>query len=247
MSERHRFRVVTYNIHKGRGLDTRVRPERIVEVLKEVKADIIALQEVLSMPNGSPEMDQARYFAEALGYSLTVGETRKIRGGIYGNVLLTRMPVVRSENYDISVKYREQRGCLRVDLQLEEHLLLHVFNVHLGTLFYERRTQARKLVHHAILHNPELHGIRVIMGDFNEWRPGYITRLFETHFQKAGTQAETPKTYPAVRPTLMLDHIYFDSALRPEQILVHQTAAALRASDHLPLVVDLELHAPAVL
>jgi endonuclease/exonuclease/phosphatase family metal-dependent hydrolase len=215
--------------------------------LQEVNADIIGLQEVLSLPDASPEMDQARYFAEALGYHLIVGETRKIRGGVYGNVLLTRIPVVGSENYDISVKYREQRGCLRVDLQLEERLLLHVFNLHLGTIFYERRTQARKLVHHEILHNPELHGIRVVMGDFNEWRPGYITRLFETHFQKAGTRAETPRTYPAVHPTLTLDHIYFDSALRPERITVHQTPAALRASDHLPLVVDLELHAPAVI
>ena len=47
MHRRKRFRVVTYNVHKCRGLDRRVRPARIAEVLREINADIIALQEVV--------------------------------------------------------------------------------------------------------------------------------------------------------------------------------------------------------
>ena len=62
------MRIVTYNVHKCRGLDRRVRPARIVSVLRDLDADIIALQEVLSVGGAAREMDQARFIAEELGY-----------------------------------------------------------------------------------------------------------------------------------------------------------------------------------
>src|SRR5690349_17583305 len=101
-----RLRVVTYNIHKCRGMDRRVQPGRIVDVLNELNADIVALQEVLSIPDGKPEDDQARFIAEQLKLSHTVGGTRRLRGGIYGNVVLSRWPITTTENFDISVRGR---------------------------------------------------------------------------------------------------------------------------------------------
>ena len=85
-----RFRAVTYNIHKCRGLDRRIRPGRIVEVLGEVDADIIALQEVLSVEGKNPEDHQARFIAEELGFDYRIGENRRLKGGTYGNVTLSR-------------------------------------------------------------------------------------------------------------------------------------------------------------
>ena len=115
-----RIRIVTYNIHKCRGLDGRVQPVRIVEVLRNIDADIIALQEVLSVP-GKPERDQARFIATELGFNFCLGENRRLHGGAYGNLLLSRFPMRNSENHDITTEKREQRGCLRTDIDLTDN------------------------------------------------------------------------------------------------------------------------------
>ncbi len=83
------IRVATYNIHKCRGLDRRVRPARIVEILREIDADIIALQEVLSLQGGLREKDQARFISEEMGMTCAVGRIRIHKGAVYGNVMLT--------------------------------------------------------------------------------------------------------------------------------------------------------------
>jgi len=231
------LRVATYNIHKARGIDGRTKPERILKVLKELQADVIALQEVISFADQEGGRDQAHYFGKELGMHVCVGQTRTIKGAIYGNILLTKLQVRRIENYDISVRWREQRGCLRADLQFGKSVL-HAFNVHFGTMFYERRSQVRKLLREEILKNPELSGFRIVMGDFNEWNPGFVTGLLEKHFGRA-----TPlRTFPVFRPVLTLDHIYFDHVFHPKEIRVHRSPITLRASDHLPVVAELELN-----
>ncbi|HKY05678.1 MAG TPA: endonuclease/exonuclease/phosphatase family protein [Blastocatellia bacterium] len=240
MNDGQRVRVVTYNIHKCRGLDRRVRPERIVEVLREIDADIVALQEVLSVGEGPREHDQARFIAEELGLNLSLGLNRKHKGGDYGNVLLSRFPVESAQNYDISIRGREQRGCLRADVKADPIGLVHVFNVHLGTAFLERRYQARRLIDTAILHNEELRGPRIMLGDFNEWTRGLATKLLAAHMRSADVKIhlQRTKTYPGVLPFLHLDHIYFDDSLEMEKLHLHKSRTALIASDHLPLVAD---------
>jgi len=244
-----RVRVATYNVHKCQGLDRRVRPARIVEVLREVEADIVALQEVVSHEGGPREADQTRFISEELGMNYCVGETRKHKGGAYGNVVLSRFPVPATFNYDISVRGREERGCLRADVEIEGAGILHIFNVHMGTAFLERRSQVRRLLDEAILHNQELHGARIMMGDFNEWTRGLTTRLLAAHMKSADimNHLRRAKTYPGVMPFLHLDHIYFDDTLEMEKLLLHRSRKALIASDHLPLVADFRLHSGASL
>lgn len=234
------FRIVTYNIHKCRGLDRRVRPERIAEVLRETKADIIALQEVSNVEGREPQREQARFIAEELGMHYHVGENRRLGGGAYGNVLLCRLPSTVVRNYDITWSGRERRGCLRVDLTSVEGRLLHVFNVHLGTAFLERRWQARQLINGGILRQPELEGARVVLGDFNEWTHGLASRLLTQHFKSADIRhhLRRARTYPGVLPLVHLDHIYYDHALVLERLTLHRSRTALVASDHLPLVAD---------
>ncbi|HSB12745.1 MAG TPA: endonuclease/exonuclease/phosphatase family protein [Blastocatellia bacterium] len=240
-----RIRVVTYNIHRCRGLDRRVRPARIVDVLREMDADIIALQEVVSLRGGAREKDQARFISEEMGMTCAVGGTRIHNGGIYGNVVLTRLPLVESRNYDISVHGREQRGCMRADISANGSGLLHVFNVHLGTAFIERRHQGRKLVNNAILNNEELSGARILVGDFNEWTRGLTTRLLATHLTSADirTHLLRSRTYPGVLPLLHLDHVYFDNSLELEAMTLHKSRTAIVASDHLPLIADFRVEA----
>jgi endonuclease/exonuclease/phosphatase family metal-dependent hydrolase len=242
LSMPNRIRILTYNIHKCQGLDGRVLPARIVEVLRAIDADVIALQEVLSV-HGHPEKDQAQFIAAALGFHSCLGENRRLQGGAYGNLLLSRYPLHASQNHDISAQGREERGCLRADIELAG-TTLHVFNVHLGTSFFERRHQARKLVSPEILHNRKLLGPRVVLGDFNEWTRGLVSRLLATHFESANIRAHLrrSRTYPGVLPFLHLDHIYFDPALQLERLTIHRDRTTLIASDHLPLVADFRLN-----
>ena len=243
MSGSRRFRIVTYNVHKCRGLDRRVRPARIVEVLREVQADVIAMQEVLCIPGKLSEDDQAHFIAEELGYTYRFGENRKLRGGAYGNVVLSRLPLLATHNHDISIRGREQRGCLRVDVELSSGSVLHVYNVHLGTAYLERRHQARRLLDTEILHNQETPGPRVLLGDFNEWTRGLTSRLLAEHFQSADLRLhlKRSRTYPGLLPLLHLDHIYYDTALELEGAALHRSRTALVASDHLPLYADFTL------
>lgn len=246
----HTFRVATYNVHKCRGLDQRVRLRRIAQVLREIDADIVALQEVVGCGSLVYE-DQARYVAEALGYYPAFGENRRHNGGAYGNLLLSRFPIVRSRNYDITTRGREPRGVLRADVRLPEGHVLHLFNAHLGTAYRERGEQARHLTSLRILCNSELSGTRIVLGDFNEWIPGEATRLLSALFGCARQSPSTHRrTYPCVLPLLRLDHIYFDDTLKLHRLELHRSRKALVASDHLPVVAEFRpqprlTHAPS--
>ena len=234
------FRAVTYNIHKCRGLDGRVLPRRIVEVLREVGADIVALQEVLDADSGPREDGQARYIAEELGFHYSFGENRRIDEMGYGNLILSRFPLAFMRNYDLSRRGREERGCLRADVILPHGAVVHVYNTHLGTSYRERCRQGRELVRPGILDGAGMSGPRILLGDFNEWFRGLASRLLTGHFGSADIRAHLRRrrTYPGPFPFLHLDHVYYDNALQVDGARLHRTMKALVASDHLPIVAD---------
>ena len=136
------FRIVTYNVHRCRGLDRRVLPRRIAEVLRPLQADVIALQEVLGAGPKGHGHDQE--LGAALGMGWVMGSTRLVRGRLYGNVLMSRFPIDHHTQYDLTWKTRTPRGCQRVDIQLGPHTV-HVYNVHLGVGLRERQYQAKRL------------------------------------------------------------------------------------------------------
>lgn len=241
--KRERFRVVTYNIHKCRGLDRRVRPARIADVLGELNADIIALQEVLSLEGKTPEENQARFIADRLGLDYRLGENRRLNGGAYGNVILSRLPFVCMYNYDLTHQGREPRGCLRTDVNLGRSQILHVYNLHLGTSYLERRHQARRLFDTGILRDSDLTGASIILGDFNELTRELASTLLSGRFDRVDVRSYLgwPRTYPGLLPFLHLDHIYFDTSLALEGASLHRSCTALIASDHLPVVADFHL------
>lgn len=226
------FRLVTYNVHKCRGLDRRTTITRIAEVLHEVAPDIAALQEVTE--------HQAEVIARDLAMKFVMGENRKHFGHAYGNAVLSRFPIRESRNYDLSVEGREQRGCLRADVAWKESSVLHVFNVHLGTSFLERRQQGRLLVAAELLNDLGIEWPRVVLGDFNEWTSGLATRLLRSHLRSVDIRhhLRRSRTYPGVLPMLHLDHIYYDPALKLQRLLLWRTKKALVASDHLPLAAE---------
>lgn len=236
------IRIATYNIHKCRGMDRRVSPARIADVLSELDSDVIAVQEVLGPGDNGSAVDQAAFLAERLGCSFVFGETRKHEGAAYGNATLSRLPITFTANYDITWKSRERRGCLRADIQVSQDATLHVFNVHLGTSLFERPHQAKRLLSDEILNRQGHTGPRVVMGDFNEWTRGVATRLMGSHLESVDMKLlGRRRTYPGLLPVLHLDHFYYDRTLALKSFRLHRSRAALVASDHLPLVADFAL------
>ena len=238
------LRVASYNIHKCRGLDRRVKPARILEVIRELDADVVALQEIMNVASDDPRRGQARYLAAELSeYSWCFGDNRTHQGGPYGNMTLSRFPIRLFRNYDVTWRKRERRGCLRSDLALDQKNVVHFFNVHLGTGFLERRHQARKLVSADILRHGKIGGPKIIAGDFNEWTRGLASRLMGENFRSVELKQflKSRRTYPGILPFLHLDHIYFDHGFELRNFRLHRTRTALIASDHLPIVADMEL------
>ena len=239
------LRIATYNIHKCRGMDRRVLPERIAGVIRELKVDVVALQEVLREEG----RDQFRILAESTGFKFACfGENRKHRGAAYGNALLSRFPIEHWKNYDITAGHREPRGLLRADLHLPGRMRLHVLNIHMGTGLLERRRQARRLLNQEVLLSTDFSAPRILLGDFNEWTRGLPTRMLSEHFrsaewtEKPSRRGARRRTYPGVLPLLHLDHIYYDDALKLKTFRLHRTRTTLVASDHLPLVACFEVN-----
>jgi endonuclease/exonuclease/phosphatase family metal-dependent hydrolase len=225
-----RIRVLTYNIHRARGLDGQVRLDRIIEVLAEVDADVVALQEVLAL--------HGEALARATGMHVVFGQTRVLPQGPYGNLCLTRLPLVAHQSFSLTCRPFEPRGCLRADVDGGAGPL-HIFNVHLGLRYGERIRQVRMLA--GIVDARALAGPRLLLGDFNEWFNGRASWLLRAEFGPPCGRRRGVRTHPSLLPVFPLDRIYHDPVLRVERVVVHRSRLARVASDHLPTYADLRI------
>jgi endonuclease/exonuclease/phosphatase family metal-dependent hydrolase len=230
MADSSRIRVVTYNIHQGRGLDGLNRLDRIIDVLAEVDADIIALQEVFGY--------HAPVLREATGMNVIFGPTRRKARHLYGNLFLSRLPLVAHQTYNLTCLPFEPRGCLRADVDYGAGRL-HIFNVHLGLSYRERIKQVRMLS--GIVDPQEFRGPRLLLGDFNEWFNGRASRLLRAEFGHPFGRRKRVRTHPSPFPVFPLDRIYHDPIVRLEHVAVHRSRLSRVASDHLPIYADFRL------
>ncbi|NOJ81361.1 endonuclease/exonuclease/phosphatase family protein [Myxococcus xanthus] len=235
------LRLVSYNIHSGIGTDGRFDLGRVGAVLREVDADIVALQEVGDFRAVTPREDQPEHLADMLGLHMAFGPNVVRNGRRYGNAILSRLPIVKSKNYDLSVGRREPRGALRCDLDIGGGLQLHVFSLHLGLRLGERRRQEALLLSSDILRDAARKAPLVVCGDFNYWGNGPVPSLVRQAIHDAALELGAPaRTYPTRLPLLRLDRIFVDAGVRPLSIHPHRTELSRVASDHLPLVLRFE-------
>jgi endonuclease/exonuclease/phosphatase family metal-dependent hydrolase len=232
------LRIVTYNIHRCRGLDGRTRPDRIAAVLATIDADVVALQEVMGAgPRGGSHAEE---LGAALGMGWVMAPARLQRGHQFGNALLSRFPITHHVEHDLSWKTCEPRRLQRADIALDGHTL-HVYNVHLGTAILERRHQARRLA--TIVLDRHVAGPKLVLGDFNEWMRGLATTLLTEKLNSVDLRnhLRRRRTYPGLFPVLHLDHIYYAGRVEVTRIELPRTRLSLVASDHLPLVADVRV------
>jgi len=233
-----KLRIATYNIHRCRGLDGRTNPGRIADVIRSIDADVVALQEVIGAGPSSP--GHAEELGALLGMGWVMAPTRHLRGSLFGNVVLSRLPIRHHSQHDLSWKTCEPRGCQRVDIAVGEETL-HLYNVHLGTAVLERRYQALRLS--AMLTDKRVGTPKIVLGDFNEWFKGRATTMLSERLRSIDLRGHLKRrrTYPGVFPVLHLDHIYYDGEVEVTHVELPRTRLALIASDHLPLVADVRV------
>lgn len=233
------LRVATYNICKSVGTDLRRRPDRVLAVLRELDADVVAVQEVDRRFGEratalSPEAIEAEtpYFAVPFG-------VRPASLGWHGNVLLARRGTAVRGTRRLELPALEPRGAVLADLQVNG-TEVRVIGMHLGLIGHWRRRQARAVL--MCLEALEDPLPTVMMGDLNEWTlDGGCLKLFARHHHVA---APGP-SFHSRRPFVPLDRIITSLDLRVEAAGVHQSAKARVASDHLPVWAEIVSAGPA--
>jgi endonuclease/exonuclease/phosphatase family metal-dependent hydrolase len=226
------FRVATYNVHRCVGLDRRRDAGRIASVIRELNADVIGLQEVDNRSDGASESAQMDFLARETGYEAIPGPTIKRSNGYYGNVLLTRRPVLEKREIDLCFSCREPRGAIEALLSVHREEV-RVIVTHLGLTFSERRFQIARLVD---VIKEKTSPLFILLGDINEWFP--TGRGLKLLHRLLGKQPVT-RSYPSWRPFLALDKIWVRPNEALKRIWVHKTKLSRVASDHLPVVAEI--------
>lgn len=239
-----RFRLLTYNIHKGiGGVDRRYRPERIIEAIAHCQPDIVLLQEV---DDGVPRSNGHRQ-VDVLGDELQLPHRAfqrnvKLREGHYGNAILSRFPLHDVHDLNLTVPLKKSRRALLAHCRMQvggHQRTLLIVNTHLGLAGFERRIQARRILQSELLQRTHHQTPVIAAGDFNDvW-----SMLGRSCFEPAGFRSAVGsiKTFPAFLPLRPLDRIFFRGRIELHHSFASHTAVARQASDHLPLVADFQL------
>lgn len=226
------IKLVSWNLHRCIGGDGIQSVERCAAVLQEINADLIVLQEVESRPGH--EFDALNHLAQATQCTAIAGNTMKLGESDYGNAVLTRFPYQEVRSHDLSVANREPRKAMDISFTLGG-VRLQLVATHLGLRPSERREQVNRLL---TAFDYDAHDIVLLAGDLNEWwlwgRPlKALHHLFpDIPFRR---------TWPTKLPILSLDRIWVAPRAVLKSLKTHRSALARQASDHLPLVAELQL------
>jgi len=221
--------VASYNIRKAIGADRRRRPDRILEVLCEIDADIVALQEADRRFGNRASALPAHMIAEHTPYVPVALDVRQGSIGWHGNALLVRRTARVLGCANIVLPALEPRGAVTADVEIDG-VAVRVVGMHLDLSGLWRRRQAHAII--AGMAAQPQHLPTVMMGDLNEWRiAGGCLKDFAQHFHFA----PTGPSFHARRPVARLDRIIVSDEIAVVDAGVHRSAAARNASDHLPI------------
>jgi len=253
-SNGRKLRLLTYNVHRCQGTDRRLSPARIAEVIARCRPDVVALQELDIGRARTRWVDQAGSIAHRLGMDVHFHPALQSDGELYGDAILTALParLVKAGLLPaLAVARRlEPRGALWVAVEVEG-VAVQIVNTHLSLIGRERVRQVAALLGPEWLGRSDCLGPKILLGDFNAV-PRSTAYQAITHTladaQRLLAPARRPiPTFPARLPTLRLDHVFVSQdSVRVTAVEVPRSLLTRVASDHLPLVVDLEILAERV-
>ncbi len=255
-TETVKIRVMTYNVHSCRGLDGRVLPQRIAEVIEQFNPDLVALQELDVNRRGSNRMDQPLLIAQHLRMQCHFQPAIALEGEHYGIAILSRYPFEIKKSGDLS-SHLPKAALKRNSLPLLKYFFeprhaiwalvtvggreIYFINTHLSLRPRERLEQVKSLLGQEWC-NMDAHKVPTIFcGDFNEGPRSRGYRLLKTSFSEVKSfmnYKSSRKTLFSCLPLLEIDHIFFKGDLRVESVNVPATALTRIASDHLPVIAD---------
>jgi len=243
-----KLHITTYNIHKGFShFNLRMMVHELRRQLQTLDADIVFLQEVQGdnphhaqrLPDW-PVAPQYEFLADKVWPDFAYGRNAVYEHGDHGNAILSRYPIISSENQDISDHRFEQRGLLHCEVAVER-FHLHCLCVHLGLLARGRGRQLKALTARVLRLVPSTAPL-IVAGDFNDWhnKAGqYLVSALGVTDVFHDLHGRTARTYPSGIPLLRLDRIYA-RGFRVCGVEVHHGQPWSRISDHAALSAELE-------
>ena len=238
------LRVMTYNVHSCRGMDGKLSPARIARVIAQAAPDVVALQELDVCRTRTGGVDQAHLIAQHLEMEFEFHPTVRVEEEHYGDAILTHLPMrlVRAQPLP-GAAHLEPRGALWVAVDVDG-IEVQIINTHLGLRPWERRLQIEALLSSDWLGHPACKSPVVLCGDFNATPDSYVCRRLQGRLrdgQRALNGRAPRNTWFSLYPMLRIDHIYVDPTIQVKDFAVPTTRIARIASDHLPLMADLQL------
>ena len=244
----HSVRILTVNMHKGFTFFNRrfILPE-LRDAVHTMDSDLVFLQEVhgthqthAKRYSNWPPTPQYEFLADAMWPQFAYGRNAVYPDGDHGNALLSKFPILRHDNLDVSVGVHEQRGLLHSVLDVPGHREVHAICVHLGLREGHRQKQLELLC--TLLDALPKDAPVIVAGDFNDWRLRADAVLANAGMQEVFMQhyGAPARSFPARWPLLCLDRIYIRNAQSHEpQVL--STRPWSHLSDHAPLAVEVRL------
>ncbi|MFD0978659.1 endonuclease/exonuclease/phosphatase family protein [Tropicimonas aquimaris] len=227
-----RLRLASYNIQKAVGVDLRRDPMRILEIVNELDADVVALQEVDKRLGERPSVLCRTYIDTETDYEIAPLAQNEVSLGWHGNAVLVRKGLSIAHVERVDLPGLEPRGAVRVDVEGEDGML-SVVGAHLGLVRYHRRLQLQTIREHL----GDMPGRAVVMGDFNEWSTDRGLEPLERDFQLVCPG----NSFHAARPVAGLDRFALGRDVGLRDAGVEEGQQASWASDHLPIWSDIEL------
>ncbi len=237
--------VMSFNIHKGKhAFFNRDTLAHIRDFLAAHSVDVVMIQEVIGADPKKRDFDQVAYLAEGISSTFCYGPNLLVGDYHHGNAILSRYPIERWKNEDLTLNRFEKRGILGATIALPQDKRAEVFSCHLNLLRGSRMTQFRKMIDLIEMRTTGFNGPLFLGGDFNDWLRDANTFLLEHGWQEIGRSAEVDRehflTYPAWWPQMALDRIYYRNANLVEASTASFGDLGL-LSDHLPILAKFHL------
>jgi len=239
---KQRLKILSYNVHSCIGTDRKLDPARIAKVIAAEQPDVIGLQELDVGRGRTGGIDQAHAIASLVEMGFHFHPALKVAEEKYGDAILTALPARMVKGGELP-SHGEQRGAVWVEVEIGE-CKVQIFNTHLGLLGGDRMRQVGALLGSSWLSHPDCRAKpKILIGDFNAPSITATYRALARRMTDAVAAVnEKPKaTYPSRFPFMRLDHVFVSDEVTPVEARVISTPLARLASDHLPLMVTVEV------